>query len=48
LNWRFFGLPWCLQVLKKKKLDTKTLFDSNFVLAMVVLERVLEMQFQGL
>ena len=30
------------------KLDTKTLFASNFVLAMVVSERVLTRQFQGL
>ena len=33
---------------KEKKLYTKTLFASNFVLAMVVSERVLERQFQGL
>ena len=32
----------------KKKLDTKTLFASNFVLAMAVSERALERQFQGL
>ena len=33
---------------KEKKLYTKTLFALNFVLAMVVSERVLEKQFQGL
>ena len=33
---------------KEKKLYTKTLYAPNFVLAMVVSERVLERQFQGL
>ena len=33
---------------EKKKPFTKTLFAPNLVLAMVVTERVLERQFQGL
>ena len=37
-----------IKVLKKKTWYKKTIFASNFDLAMVVLERVLQRQFQGL
>ena len=34
--------------MRRRKPDTKTLFAPDFVLGMVVSERVLERQFQGL
>ena len=34
--------------MRRRKPDTKTLFAPDFVLVMVVSERVLERQFQGL